>query len=91
MTGEIVVTAANLLLAAADHVRAARREEAALGRKLDTGLFGAASAGRPWPEHDAALCREISYEATRAWLFAVECLLDALLSPDRSLLPGATS
>jgi hypothetical protein len=83
MTGEIVVTAvrgreaANLLLAAADHVRAARREEAALGRKLDTGLFGAASAGRPWPEHDAALCRDYEREAARSWLYAARCLLEA--------------
>jgi hypothetical protein len=85
MTGAIVAdvvrdheAAPDLFAAARDHVRAARREEAALGCKLGTGLFGAASAGRPWPEHDAALCRDYEHAAARSWLFAVQCLLEAL-------------
>ncbi len=67
------------LIAAADHVTKARREETALARKLDTGLFGEAAAGRPWPEHDAALCRSYAREATHEWLYSAALLLDALL------------
>jgi hypothetical protein len=70
----------DLFAAAAGHAAAAQREESALGRKLDAGLFGQASAGRPWPEHDAALCRDYEREAARSWLFAAQCLLGALLT-----------
>jgi hypothetical protein len=68
----------SLLRAAAGYVDRARREEVALARKVDTGIFGAEAAGRPWPGHDAALCRSYEYEAQKAWLYAVTMLLDAL-------------
>jgi hypothetical protein len=68
----------SLLRAAAGYVDRARREEVALARKIDNGLFGAEAAGRPWPGHDAALCRSYEYESQKAWLYAVAMLLDAL-------------
>lgn len=72
------------LAASARHVTVAHREEAALERKLDTGRFGAESAGRPWPAHDAALCRDYAREAERSWFFATRLLLEVLLSGGES-------
>lgn len=73
----------DLLGATAHHVALARREETALGRKLDTGRFGATAAADPWPEHDLTLCCSYWREANKEWLYAAACLLDALLGGDR--------
>lgn len=74
---------ARRLLPAQAHVREALRTEAALARKLDGGLFGPDASGRPWPEHDASLCRQTADDAARAWLLATVFALELLLGGDR--------
>jgi len=69
----------DMFAVAARHVAYAYRDERSLDRLLDRGRFGATSAGDPWPEHDAALARDMVRGAQRSWLFAVQALLAALL------------
>jgi hypothetical protein len=69
----------DMLGVAARHVGEARRDERALDRLLCNGRFGAVSAADPWPEHDAALARDIDRGATRSWVHATQALLIALL------------
>ena len=67
--------AESFLRVSARHVAEARDEEAALARKLDSGLFGEAARGRPWPEHDLALCIDYQREAAKSWVHALDNLL----------------
>jgi len=69
----------DMFAVAARHVREAQRDERSLDRLLDTGRFGATSAGDPWPEHDAALARDMARGAQRSWVHAVQALLAAIL------------